>query len=312
MQMDLHNRPKFEAKPFLKWAGGKTQLLNEIEAILPDIFTKSKKIDFYFEPFVGGGAVFFYLVSNYNIKEAFLYDINKELILTYNVIKNDPDGLINHLYCLQGKFLPEDQEGRKEFFMKIRKRFNEDLKEFNFENYNSKHILRASYTIFLNKTCFNGLFRLNKKGEFNVPMGRYKNPRICDENNINNVSKALKIAKIFNASFIESEKLINSKSLVYLDPPYRPLNKTSNFTSYSEFEFNDKEQIELAHYFDRITEIGAYGILSNSDPKNEDKNDNFFDDLYSTYNIRRIKAKRFINRDSKKRGVINEILVKNY
>ena len=312
MQVDIYNNEKIEVKPFLKWAGGKTQLINKIESILPDVFTKNKKIKSYFEPFVGGGAIFFYLASNYNIKEAFLYDINKELILSYNTIKNDPDELINHLIELQNDFLPKDHAERKEYFLSIRKKFNSDLENINFDSYSKKHIIRASYTIFLNKTCFNGLFRLNKKGEFNVPMGKYKNPTICDEKNIKNVAKALKIANIFNKSFIGSEKLIDDESLVYLDPPYRPLNKTSNFTSYSENEFNDDDQMKLANYFDRITKKGAIAILSNSDPKNEDENDNFFDDLYQNYDIMRVKAKRFINRDGDKRGPINEILVKNY
>ena len=312
MQVNTRNNEKIEAKPFLKWAGGKTQLIKEIESILPDTFTKNKKVKSYFEPFVGGGAIFFYLASNYNIKEAFLYDINKELILTYNAIKNDHSELINHLDDLENNFLPKDHDKRKEYFLSIRKKFNSDLENFNFDNYSKKHIIRAAYTIFLNKTCFNGLFRLNKKGEFNVPMGRYKNPTICDDKNIKNVSKALKIAKIFNTSFLESEKLIDDESLVYIDPPYRPLNKTSHFTSYSENEFNDDNQIELAHYFDRISKKGAIAILSNSDPKNEDESDNFFDDLYKNYDIARVKAKRFINRDADKRGAINEILVKNY
>ncbi|MDR0912694.1 MAG: Dam family site-specific DNA-(adenine-N6)-methyltransferase [Methanobrevibacter sp.] len=274
--------------------------------------SKNNKINKYFEPFIGGGAFFFYLVSNYNIKEAYLYDINRELILTYNVIKNDVEELINELLALKNSYLPKDDDERKEFYYDIRNKFNEDVSTFNFENYSDKHIIRGAYTIFLNKTCFNGLFRLNKKGEFNVPIGRYKNPAILDVENLRNVSKALKIAKIYNKSFLESEDLIDENSLVYLDPPYRPLNKTSNFTSYSQNEFTDNNQIELGAYFKRIISKGAYAILSNSDPKNEDKNDNFFDDLYSDYDIRRVKAKRFINRNANKRGEINELLIKNY
>lgn len=312
MQLDLFKNQKFEAKPFLKWAGGKTQLIKEIESRLPDEVRKKRKIKYYFEPFVGGGAIFFYLISNYNIKEAFLFDINKELILAYNVIKNDPEELITELKELEKNFLDGNNDQRKEFFLHIRKKFNYQLNSFNFEEYNHDNIIRASYTLFLNKTCFNGLFRLNKKGEFNVPMGKYKNPNICNSDNIRNVSKALKIAKIYNKSFKESKKLINNDSLVYLDPPYRPLNKTSNFTNYSENEFNDKEQIELAKYFKDITKKEAKVILSNSDPKNEDENDNFFDNLYMNYEISRVKAKRFINSNASKRGSINEIIVKNY
>jgi len=312
MQIDLFETPKFEAKPFLKWAGGKTQLITEIESRLPEEIKKSRKIEQYFEPFVGGGAIFFYLVSNYKIKNAFLYDINKELILTYKVIKNDPDELINELSYLEEKFLPKNDDKRKEFYLDIREKFNNQLNDFNFEKYSSKSIKRASYTVFMNKTCFNGLFRLNKKGKFNVPMGSYKNPKICDSVNIKNVSLALSIAKIYNQSFESSLSIIDEKALVYLDPPYRPLNKTSNFTSYSENEFNDEEQIKLAKYFDDITIKGVKAILSNSDPKNEDDEDNFFDNLYKKFKIDRVKAKRFINSNASKRGAINEIIVSNY
>ena len=164
----------------------------------------------------------------------------------------------------------------------------------------------------MNKTCFNGLFRLNKKGEFNVPHGRYKNPLICDEKNIKAVSKTLKNTHIINGNYQVSEDLIDEKSLVYLDPPYRPLSKKSNFTTYAGFEFTDEHQIELAEYYKRISNKGAKAILSNSDPKNEDINDNFFDDLYKDFHIKRVQAKRSINSNGKKRGLINEILVTNY
>jgi DNA adenine methylase len=322
VQYSLDGEEIIEAKPFLKWVGGKRQLINEIENILPQNIKDSKKIDCYFEPFIGGGAVFFHLVSNYKIKKAFLFDINKELILVYNVMKKDPNALIDFLREHSEKFLKKSQEKRKKYYYKIRETFNEDLDEFNFKKYGIDHVERAAYTIFLNKTCFNGLFRLNKKGEFNVPMGKYKNPKILDIINIKNVSKALKIAEIYNCDFKKSEQYMieikESKqymienSLVYLDPPYRPLNKTSSFTSYSENEFNDTQQEELAEYFHEITKKGAKAILSNSDPKNEDKNDNFFDDMYSKYDIFRVQAKRFINSNAKKRGSINEIIVKNY
>jgi DNA adenine methylase len=312
MQVDLRGNFKVTAKPFLKWAGGKTQLLKSIENLLPYEIRKSKRINQYLEPFVGGGALFFYLSTYYKIKQSFLYDINKELILVYNVIKNDPDDLINELSILEKNFIKYDDEKRKEIYLDIRKSFNHDLTDFDFNNYSDKHVKRASQTIFLNKTSFNGLFRLNKKGEFNVPMGKYKNPKIYDYENVVNVSRILKSVKIFNTTFLDSEEIIDEKSLVYLDPPYRPLNKTSNFTSYSENEFNDENQIELAKYFHRITNKGAYAILSNSDPKNEDPNDNFFDELYKEFNITRVKAKRFINRDPEKRGSINEIIVTNY
>lgn len=309
MKIDLFKSSEFETKPFLKWAGGKTQLVKEIERQLPEKIKKSRKIEKYFEPFVGGGAFFFYLASNYKVKNAYLYDINKELILTYKVIKNDHEKLIDELIQLEEEFLDKNEVDRKKFYLKIRKKFNDELSTFDFDNYSLKFVKRASYTIFMNKTCFNGLFRLNKKAEFNVPMGKYKNPRICDKENIKNVAKVLKNVNIFNKSFIESERLIDKKSLVYLDPPYRPLNKTSSFTSYSGNEFNDNDQIELYKYFNRIIEKGAKAILSNCDPKNEDASDGFFDELYEDYEIIRVKAKRFINCNPEKRGPINEILV---
>ena len=302
------------AKPFLKWAGGKTQLLKTIEDRLPSEIKKTHKINKYFEVFVGGGALFFHLMNNYEVKESYIYDINKELILTYNVIKKSPDELIELLSILQDEYVPLEQDDRKEYYLKIRSSFNLDLKDFDYDNYSDEHITRASQIIFMNKTCFNGLFRLNRKGKFNVPHGRYKNPLICDNKNIKAVSKTLKRTHIINANYDDSEYLIGDDSLVYLDPPYRPLSNKSNFTTYAGFEFTDEHQEKLADFYKRITDKGAKAILSNSDPKNEDPNDNFFDDLYDYegVTIERVEAKRSINSNAKKRGKINEILVRNY
>jgi len=186
------------------------------------------------------------------------------------------------------------------------------MEHFDYENYNMEWIERAKYLIFLNKTCFNGLFRQNSKGEFNVPFGRYKNPKICDRENIIEVHKALKDTRVFCNDFTESGKYIREGSFVYFDPPYRPLNKTSNFTSYSKDGFNDEDQKRLADFFEEQDKKGAYLLLSNSDPKNEDHDDDFFDNLYKNYYIERISAKRYINRDASKRGEINEIIVRNY
>ena len=157
-----------EAKPFLKWAGGKSQLLSTIEDNFPDEIKKSRKIDKYFEVFVGGGALYFHLMNNYEVKESYLYDINPELILTYNVIKNNPNELIDLLLNLQDEYSSLEQEGKKEYYFNVRSKFNEDLTDFDYDNYSDAHIIRASQVIFMNKTCFNGLFRLNRKGEFNV------------------------------------------------------------------------------------------------------------------------------------------------
>ena len=220
--------------------------------------------------------------------------------------------MISYLKGLEEEYLILNQEKRKEFFLNIRKTFNDNLQTFDFRVYDEESIVRASQIIFMNRTCFNGLFRVNKKGEFNVPHGRYKNPRICDEENLLNVHSSLKDVTIVNDSYIASEKFIEDDSLVYLDPPYRPISKTSSFTSYSDSDFVDDDQIELSNYYKRINNKGAYAILSNSDPHNEDVNDNFFDDLYSDFTIERIGAKRSINSNSDKRGPINELLIRNY
>ena len=238
--------------------------------------------------------------------------MNKELILTYNVIKKDHETLIEYLKKLSEDYIPLCQEKRKEYFLNIRSQFNKDLENFNFKTFDNETIKRASYIIFMNKTCFNGLYRVNSKGEFNVPHGRYKNPLICDEENLKEVSKVLNNVDIRNASYLDSEELINENSLVYLDPPYRPISKTSSFTSYSSGDFNDEDQKELAQYYKRISDKGAYAILSNSDPHNVDENDNFFDDLYKDYTIERINANRSINSNADKRGPINELLIRNY
>ena len=301
------------AKPFLKWAGGKSQLLDVIEDRFPAEVKKSLKIDKYFEVFVGGGALYFDLMNNYDVGESYLYDINQELILTYNTIKNNPKELIKLLSDLQEHYVPLEQEDRKKVYLRIRDKFNKDLEDFDFGDIGSySHSIRAAQVIFMNKTCFNGLFRLNRKGEFNVPHGRYKNPLICDEKNLKAVNKTLKHTHIIHGNYFESEDLIDENSLVYLDPPYRPLSEKSSFTTYAGFEFTDEHQLELGAFYKRISDKGAKAILSNSDPKNEDVNDNFFDDLYKDYNIERVKAKRSINSNGKKRGLINEILVTNF
>ncbi|WP_409199013.1 DNA adenine methylase [Methanobrevibacter acididurans] len=296
----------------MKWAGGKKQLLPEIVKRLPESILDSGEIEYYFEPFVGAGAVFFYLMCNFNIKNAYISDINKELILVYNVIQKDPEKLISILHELEDEFLKLDTPNRKKYYLNLRSEFNKQLETFDFNNYNDENILRASKTIFMNKTGFNGLFRLNRKGEFNVPFGKYKNPTICDEENIINDHNILKNVNIKNASYLDCEELINNESLVYLDPPYRPLNKSSSFTNYTGNEFKDKEQIELSEFYKRINKKDAKIILSNSDPKNTDSEDNFFDDLYSDFNIERVNAKRSINSNAKKRGTITELLIKNY
>lgn len=300
------------AKPFLKWAGGKTQLLEDLALRLPEQIRKSGIISTYIEPFVGGGAFFFYLRGMYKLKDVYLMDINKELILGYRVVQQEPKALIYNLRQLESKYLRLDTSARRDFYYQIRQRYNQQMPAFNYESFGLNWILRASYLLFLNRTCFNGLFRQNKKGEFNVPPGRYKNPTICDATNILKVSKALAGVNLICADFLDSEAYIQAESLVYFDPPYRPLTETAKFTSYAKEEFTDEDQIRLGEYFRKLNGKGAFLILSNSDPKVNNPHDDFFDHLYCDFRIERVFARRNINRDGCKRGEITELIIRNY
>ncbi|MGC9516595.1 MAG: DNA adenine methylase [Methanomicrobiales archaeon] len=299
-------------RPFLKWAGGKNQLLNEFNKRLPDFIKKYKTIDRYVEPFLGGGAMFFFLKRNYLVKEAFLFDINPDLILAYQVIKDNHKDLIIQLEEIESSHLEKTKKERKIHYYKIRSIYNQQMKHFDYDNINDDGINRTAYLIFLNKTCFNGLFRLNKKGEFNVPYGRYDNPKIFNKENIFEINQALRNVKIYHADFTESEIFINKKTFVYFDPPYRPLNTTSNFTNYAKNGFSDYEQEVLAKFFVKMDKRGACLMLSNSDPKNVNPYDRFFDQLYGDFNMERIPAKRNINRNILKRGQINELIIRNF
>lgn len=300
------------AKPFLKWAGGKSQLIPELSSRLPKVIIHTGIIDSYIEPFVGGGAFFFYLKSKFDIKNSYLFDINRELIIGYKVIQNDYKRLIDILKELQASYISKNEKDRYNYFYSIRRDYNNQINFFDYNEYNSEWIMRAAYLIFLNKTCFNGLFRQNIKGEFNVPWGKYKNPKICDKENLKQVNLALKNTEILYGDFSESSKYITKNSLVYFDPPYRPINPTSSFTSYSKENFTEEDQVRLADYFREIDKKGAYQILSNSDPKNENSKDDFFDNLYKGFNIERVNAKRVINCDPNKRGEIKELIITNF
>lgn len=306
----MQNRP--QAKPFLKWAGGKTQLLAELSSRLPDDIKKKRLIESYIEPFLGGGALFFYLRKHYEIRDAYLLDLNRELILTYKVVQEDPDSLISYLNELEEKYRSSDKEGRRKLFYQIRTLYNKQIKEINHNDYSLKWVERAGQLIFLNKTCYNGLFRQNKKGEFNVPHGRYKNPTICDVQNLREVSLALQGVKLIQADFLQAKSFVQRKSFVYFDPPYRPLSATSNFTSYAKEDFDDADQLRLANLFIDLDKAGASLMLSNSDPKNSDETDNFFDELYGGFSIERVLANRNINRDGKGRGKVTELIIRNY
>lgn len=307
------NNEQNAPKPFLKWAGGKTQLLDVIDSHLPRNIRDSGVIEKYFEPFVGGGAVFFYLVHHYEIEYAYLGDINKDLILTYNMVKNRPYELIEILKSLKKSYMLKEDSERKELFYEIRSKFNEKLNvEVGLKSSYDEQLIRASQLIFLNKTCFNGLYRVNLKGEFNVPFANPSNPLICDEKNILNVSDVLQDVKIYRRDYKLSKKYIDDGSLVYLDPPYKPLNGKNSFEGYSKLDFDDNDQIKLSKYYREIDKKGADVILNNSDLKNVDESNNFFDDLYDGFTIERVYAKRSINSNGGKRGKIKEILVSNF
>jgi DNA adenine methylase len=299
------------ARPFLKWAGGKTQLLQKFHELYPKELKEGKIKNFY-EPFLGSGAVFFDIIQHYKIKNAYLYDINEELILTYKVIRQDAGKLIEFLQRYQQTYWKLNEHKRKEYFYEQRSNYNQHRFNIDYNKYSEHWIPRAAQLIFLNRTCFNGLYRVNSKGEFNTPAGDYKKPTICDEYNLLAVSKVLEKATIKKADYKQLKRDIRKNSFVYFDPPYRPLSKTASFTAYSKNEFGDKEQTDLAALFSQLDKQGALLMLSNSDPKNNNPKDNFFDELYKDFTIQRIPAKRMINSNAAKRGAVNEIMVINY
>lgn len=307
-KINLENGP---AKPFFKWAGGKNQLLQEFDSRFP-YELRTGILDRYVEPFIGGGAVFFYLVQLFPIKESFICDVNEELILTYRVVKKDVQALISLLSHYQERYDILDENERSLMYYEVRGELNEKRRDIEFSTYETKWIERAAQLLFLNKTCFNGLFRLNSKGGFNVPFGRYKNPKIVNKSNLLKVSEFLSNTTILLGDFSICQEYVNDRTFVYLDPPYRPLNPTSSFTSYSKEGFSELDQIRLSKFFAAIDKIGAKAMLSNSDPKNENPTDHFFDDLYKSYLINRVMAKRSINSVGGKRGEISEIIVMNY
>ncbi|MEY8763868.1 MULTISPECIES: DNA adenine methylase [Clostridium] len=296
----------FNIKPFLKWAGGKTQLLNEIIAELPQNVRQLKK---YVEPFVGAGAVFFYFLENDYFEYYIINDINFKLINLYEIIRDRPGDLIFEVQRLRSEYLKLDIEGKEKLFYEIRSKFNNGCSS----------IESASYFIFLNKTCFNGLYRENSKGNFNVPFGKYENPSFFNEIQLMEISRLLNLknkdgkfkVKILNGDFDELNEYIDGSTFVYFDPPYRPVT-VGGFTSYSRSSFNDKSQILLRDFYKLMDVKGAKLMLSNSDPKNLDESDTFFDDLYSDFNIKRVYAKRNINSTGSKRGKITELLITNY
>lgn len=272
------------SKPFLKWAGGKTQLINDIERILPAEITKENFT--YIEPFVGSGAILFWMLNNFpKLEKAVINDINKDLINTYKTIASNPKELISILEIFQNEFhnLEGNEDNKKLYYYQKRELYNTRKEEQSGQ---------AALFIFLNRTCFNGLYRVNSKNLYNVPMGGYKKPTICDSENIFAVSKALQKVEILCGDYEETLNYSNKNSLFYFDPPYKPLSETSSFNSYAKDVFNDNEQIRLKDFCLKLDLLNHSWILSNSDVKGKNENDNFFDDLYSDFNIQRVDARR--------------------
>jgi DNA adenine methylase len=291
------------AKPFLKWAGGKTQLISDIEKSMPTELTNSKFT--YIEPFVGSGAILFWMLNNFpKIKKAVINDINEDLINTYKSIASNPKELISNLEILQNEFhsLEGNEDNKKLYYYKKRDLYNTRKTEQSGQ---------AALFIFINRTCFNGLYRVNSKNLYNVPMGGYKKPTICDKENIWAVSNALQKVEILCGDFENTLNSANENSLFYFDPPYKPLSETSSFNTYTKDSFDDAEQIRLKDFCTKLDILDYNWILSNSDLKGKDENDNFFDDLYSDFTISRVNARRSINANPEKRGSIKELLITN-
>ena len=271
---------KSETYPIVKWVGGKRQLMFELIKNMPKSYNR------YFEPFIGGGALFFELQP----EQAYISDMNEELINLYSVVRDNVYELINDL---------SKHEVSKEYFLEIR---NIDRTEQYTE---LSDVERASRFIYLNRTCFNGMYRVNSQGQFNVPFGHYKNPRIIDENNLLNCSELLKKTEIKCADFSEILTKVKKGDLVYFDPPYVPLNETSSFTSYTKDGFDINMQFKLRDVCDELDNKGVKFILSNSDTK-------LVNELYVNYEIKKVFASRQINANADGRGKITEVLVRNY
>ena len=268
------------AKPFIKWVGGKGQLLEQLDELLPADFSQWDNVT-YIEPFVGGGAMLFYILENYpNVRRAVINDINSDLTTCFQTVRDMPEELIQSLSDIEKAYYTlSSEEARKNFYMAVRGRYNTKV---------LGPVENTTLFFFLNRTCFNGLYRVNKKGAFNVPFGRYSNPTICDAETIRRDSEVLQRVEIINEDFEKTFDYANGNTLFYFDPPYRPLSDTSSFNDYTKDSFNDDSQIRLKEFCDKINKAGYFFMLSNSDCKGKNENDNFFDVLYRAYHRTRI------------------------
>jgi DNA adenine methylase len=291
-----------QPQPFLKWAGGKKQLLPEFAQRFPPGLSDGS-ITRYVEPFVGGGAVFFHAAGRYRFDECHIFDANKDLILAYRAVREDTGGLIDLLREVESAYLRSSEAEREAWYYEVRDRFNRGT---------GTATERAADLIFLNRTCYNGLYRVNSRGGFNVPWGRYAHPRILQEERLRTAAGLLEHTRIHHGDFSECEAYVDERTFVYFDPPYRPINRTSSFNHYASGGFSDADQVRLAALFLALHKKGARIMLSNSDPKNEDPDDHFFESMYGDFIIERVPARRAINSNGLLRGRINELIVRNY
>jgi len=298
-------------RPFLKWAGGKRQLLDQIDRFLP-LELIHGQIRCYVEPFIGSGAVFFHLLEQYPVERCLLSDINPELILVYRTVQSAIDELIEQLAAIEKDYLSREERERREYYYAARDRFNRQRDSIDFEHFSQAWVERSALLLFLNRTGYNGLFRINSRGEFNVPFGRYPNPHLPDPANLSAVSRQLQGVQIHYGDFEDVDPWVGADTFVYFDPPYRPISGTARFTSYSQIAFTDSEQLRLAGFYRRMDARGARLMMSNSDPRNVDPSDDFFERAYAGYRIERLHARRNINSAASKRGPITELLILNY
>ena len=293
-----------KAKPFIKWVGGKGQLIEQLDSYLPSDFDKWDNVT-YIEPFVGGGAMLFYMLTHFtNIRRVVINDVNEDLIFCYKLIKNTPQTLIEQLKRIANEYLQlSNMDEKSRYYYKVR------------DKYNSKETIdeeKAAYFMFLNKTCFNGLYRVNTCGKFNVPFGKYKNPTICDDKLILADHELLKKVDIYTGDYSEIMRFLGKGyNYIYIDPPYRPLSGTAYFKEYSHNVFDDKEQEKLKIFCDIMTARGCKIMQSNSNSMDDD-GESYFAKLYQGYHITQIEAHRYINAHVGKRNKETELLIMNY
>lgn len=298
------SRSNSSAKPFVKWAGGKGQLIEQILPLLPDDIRKGKRVT-YIEPFIGGGALLFRLLATFpNITRAVVNDINPDLILTYRMVRDRLSDLTSCLSDFQEKYRKlGDEAARKAFYLAQRECYNAG---------GNPDVERAGLFIFLNRTCFNGLHRVNSKGWFNVPFGRSVNPLICDEETLAADSELLQRVEIRCGDFEKVTDGIDGSAFFYFDPPYKPLGGTSSFTAYAKDGFGDADQERLAAFCRKLDKAGFRWLLSNADLHGRDPEDCFFDNLYAGFRFASVQARRMVNANPEKRGAISELVIRNY